>query len=333
MSATPKSRLLLTNPIHPHWQRSLAEQMEVIVAPRTDGATLIELAREADYIVVRAPLPEALFDAAPRLRGVMRHGAGLDMIPLPKASACGVAVANAPGANAVTVAEYALGQMLNLARHLARINQDLRTQGWVTARAHSDHASELRGKHLVIVGVGAIGQALAQICAVGLGMRVIGVNRSLRTDTERITYKPLLEALGLADYVVVSCPLNDQTRGLIGAPELARMKPGARIINVARGAVIDEPAMIEALANGQLGGAALDVFTEQPLPDSSPLRAMPQVLLSAHLAGITDESMERMSAMVAAQLLQMQAGHLPDHLANPEARQQILARWSQLDAH
>lgn len=332
MHASQRKRVLLTNPIHPDWQRSLAQDMDLILASGTDDATLIDLAREADYIVVRAPLPERLFDTAHRLRGVIRHGAGVDMIPIPKASGCGVAVANAPGVNAVTVAEYVVGQMLNLARHLALINAEIRTHGWARARAHSDHATELRGKTLAIVGVGAIGSVVAQICGNGLGMRIIGVNRSERADTALIAYRPLHEALPEADYVVVSCPLNDDTRGLIGAAELAVMKPGARIINVSRGAVIDEAALVHALQDGRLAGAALDVFTQQPLPDASPLRAMAQVLLSAHLAGITDESMARMSGLVVSQLQAMQAGQLPAHLVNAEHAPAILARWALLDA-
>ena len=332
MHSNRKPRVLLTNPMHPRWQQALAQDMDLVLAPGTDDATLIGLAEEADYIVVRAPLPEALFDTAHRLRGVIRHGAGLDMIPIPKASACGVAVANAPGANAVTVAEYVLGQMLNLARHLARIDVEIRTQGWAHARAYSDRATELRGQTLAIVGVGAIGSVLAQMCGAGLGMRIIGVNRTARADTALITYKPLHDALGEADYLVLSCPLNDATRGLIGARELGLMKEGARIINVSRGAVIDEPDLIRALQSGRLAGAALDVFTQQPLPDASPLRAMPQVLLSAHLAGITDESMARMSGMVVSQLRAMQAGQLPAHLANAQHAPQILAHWARLDA-
>jgi D-3-phosphoglycerate dehydrogenase len=252
------------------------------------------------------------------------------MIPVDQASRHGVAVANVPAVNAVTVAEYALGQMLNLARQLPRIDSVLRATGWAAARQLSDNATDLGGKTLAVVGMGAIGHALARICGAGFGMRVLGVRRTPAADTEWIRHVPLQHALPEADYLVLACPLTEETRGLIGAAEFARMKPGARLVNVARGPVVDEAALVDALRSSRLAGAALDVFATQPLPAESPLRALPNVLLSPHLAGMTLESTRRMSEGVLAQLLAMMRGELPQNLCNGEARDAILARWAAL---
>ncbi|MDP3612833.1 MAG: NAD(P)-dependent oxidoreductase, partial [Rubrivivax sp.] len=264
-------RVLLTNPIDPEVARHLAAHFDLHIAGATDAASLKSASSDASFIVVRAPLPEDLFACAPQLRGVVRHGAGLDMIPVHAASRHGVAVANVPAVNAVSVAEYAVAQMLNLARHLTHINATLRNTSWAAARQLADGASDLQGKTVAIVGMGAIGQALARICALGFGMRVLGIRRSPAPDNNLLHYVTLVQALPQADYLVLACPLSDSTRGLIGATELACMKPGARLINVARGPVADEAALAAALRSGALAGAALDVFTTQPLPTSSPL--------------------------------------------------------------
>jgi D-3-phosphoglycerate dehydrogenase / 2-oxoglutarate reductase len=322
--------VLLTNPIDPQVSAELSRHAEVRNASALDPESLRRDAHDADFVVVRAQLPEDIFEQAPRLRAAVRHGAGLDMIPIAAASRHGVAVANVPGVNAATVAEYALGQMLNLARMLPRIDMLLRTESWVTARQLADEASDLGGKTLAIVGMGHIGQSLARICALGFGMRVLGVRRSPQADTATTRFVTLEQALPEADYLVLACPLTQETRGLIGPTELARLKPGARLVNVARGPVVDEPALVEGLRSGRLAGAALDVFETQPLPAHSPLRSLPNVLLSPHLAGITQESMRRMSDGVLSQLLAMFSGHLPAHLCNPEAGAAILARWASL---
>lgn len=328
----PNHLVLLTHPIDPQAQSRLARHATVRIAAGTDADTLRREVRDADFIVVRAVLPDDVFEHAPRLRAAVRHGAGLDMIPMPQASRHAVAVANAPGVNAVTVAEYAVAQMLSLARLLPRIDADLRAQSWNAARQHADRATDLGGKTLAIVGLGAIGQALARICAQGFGMRVLGVRRTPQEDTDTVSYVPLQRALEQADYLVLACPLTDETRGLIGPRELALLKPGARLVNVARGPVIDERALVAALQSDHLAGAALDVFETQPLPQDSPLRRVPNVLLSPHLAGITQESLRRVSETVLAQLLAMMRGELPAHLCNPEARDAILARWAALEA-
>lgn len=324
------SFVLLTNPIDPELHRELEQRIAVRLAGAIDADTLTREARDASFVIVRAVLPESLFEQASRLRAVVRHGAGLDMIPMPAANRHAVAVANVPAVNASSVAEYVVGQMIGLARHLAAVDNRMRDASWHVARRFADEATELNGKTVAIVGVGAIGLAVARICALGFGMRVLGVRRTPQPDTGTIRYVALDDALSQADYVVLACPLDDTTRGLLSAQRLARMKPGARLVNVARGPIVDEAALAEALTRGDLGGAALDVFTTQPLPAGSPLHGLPNVLLSPHLAGLTRESMRRMSEVAVAQVLEMIEGQLPRHLVNVDMREAIRARWATL---
>lgn len=322
--------VLLTNPIHPAVHAYLEARVEVRVAPATDLDTLKQSAIDASVIIVRSPLPEALFSASPRLRGVVRHGAGTDMIPIDAASRNGIAVANAPKANATSVAEYVIGQMITLLHRLNRIDKTLRTDGWNAAKKLADEKTEAAEKVVGIIGVGAIGAEVARICHEGLRMRVVGVRRSGANMPPHVAPVELEEVFAQADILVLACPLNDSTRGLVNAARLANMKPDAFLINVARGAVIDEAALIDALKENRLAGAALDVFQEQPLPETSPLRAMPNVILSSHVAGITDESMHRMGQLAAEQTLALINGQLPQHLVNTEAQAAILARLTLL---
>lgn len=332
--AAPLPLVLLTNPIDPQQAELLGRHADVRLASATDPDTLRREAREASFVIVRAPLPAALFEEAPLLRAVVRHGAGLDMIPVDAASRAGVAVANVPGANAGSVAEYVLAQMLALARRLPQVDTALRADSWSAAREIADTGADLMGKTVTVVGMGAIGQALARICGAGFGMQVIGVRRRPPTGKlpPYLRYLPLADALPHTDYLVLACPLTSETRGLIGADTLSRIKPGARLVNVARGPVVVEGALADALRSGRLGGAALDVFDTQPLPADSPLRCLPHVLLSPHMAGITPESMQRMSEGAVAQVLEMLQGKLPRHFINPEAQEAIFARWSTLQA-
>ena len=315
--------IFLTNPIHPLVHAEMETFARVTVSPSIRDEDLIAGAREASIVVVRTPIPAALYEQAPNLLGVIRHGAGVDMIPIPEATERGIAVANAPGTNAVTVAEFAVGQMLSLAHRSAAANQRMRATGWASARALADQGLELAGKKVGLVGVGAIGQAVAKMCHFGFGMSVCGYRPSGRGSFDFIEMTSLEQVLSQSDFVVLACPLNASTKGLISRALLSNMKPSSYLINVARGAVVDQQALVEALTEKRLAGAALDVFTEQPLPTASPLYGMENVLLSPHMAGVTDDSLKAMGSSVARQARQILSGQLPDHLVNHEAASQL----------
>lgn len=326
------ARILLTQAIHPEVQRRLASLGTVVVAPDPRPDTLRQLADGADAIVVRVQLPDDIFEAGTLLAAI-RHGAGVDMIPLPQASARGVLVANAPGTNAQSVAEYVFGAMIALARGLRRIEADLRdpAAGWPAARAHADSGRELAGATLGIVGFGHVGRALARIGAAGFGMRVLAANRSpiapVASDVpvEQVDLDPLLAR---SDWVVLAVALTGDTRGLIDRRRLAQMKAGACLVNVARGAVLDEAALLEALRDGRLGGAVLDVHAVQPLAPDHPLRALENVVLTPHIAGISEPAMRKMGLAVVDAVAAVLAGRRPASLINPEAWDAFAARWA-----
>jgi D-3-phosphoglycerate dehydrogenase len=314
---TAKPRVLLTSPIHPALQPVLAQHCDVVLAPDTGAATLTRLIADADALVVRAQLPPTLFDHAPRLRAVVRHGVGLDMIPVEAATAKGIPVANLPGSNTQAVVEYCLAAMLQLRRGLATMDARLRSDGWAVSRPLADRGTELGGSTLGIVGVGAIGSRLATIAG-AMGMRVLGLTR--RPDSlppgVQAADKPTLFAQ--SDVVVLACPLNEQTRGLVDAATLATMKPDALLVNVSRGPVIDTQALLAALRAGRLGGAALDVHDKQPLTGDEPAFDAPNLLLTPHVAGITDTSMRAMSEGAVATVLALLRGERPSNVVNPQ---------------
>ena len=319
------ARILLTQAIHPEAERQLAALGELVTAADTQPDTLRRSAQGCAVIVVRAPLPDDIFVAAPSLIGAVRHGAGVDMIPLDAASARGVLVANVPGVNAVSVAEHVLLKMLQLARRSAALEGALRagrSRGWPATRAIADTGFELSGRTVGLVGLGHVGQAIARVCALGMGMRVLAsTRRGLRPDAPPwvegvATLDTLLER---SDFVVLACPLDETTRGLIGAAELARMRRGSFLVNVARGPVVQTEALLPALRSGQLAGAALDVFDVQPPPEEHPLWAMEQVLITPHVAGITDDSMRRMGEGAARAVASLLRGELPPNCVNPQA--------------
>ncbi|HYZ31556.1 MAG TPA: NAD(P)-dependent oxidoreductase [Crenalkalicoccus sp.] len=309
----------LTDPIEPAGDAILRAAGHESALPSGAGtAALRALCAAADAVIVRRKLPDDLPLASPRLLAAVRHGVGVDMIPVEACTASGVVVANVPGANADAVAEFVVAQMLAAARHAEAMHADLLAKGWDTARARADAASELRGKTLGIVGVGAIGTRLAQIAHHGFGMRVLGHRRNPASLPPHVAPADLPGLFAESDYVTLACPLTEATRGLASAAMLARMKRGAWLLNVSRGAVVEEDALVAALRQGRIG-AALDVYAVQPLAPDHPLRSLPNVLLTPHAAGLTRESMEAMSTIAAEEVVRVLQGERPRNFINPEA--------------
>jgi phosphoglycerate dehydrogenase-like enzyme len=242
-----------------------------------------------------APIDAAVIAAAPDLRLIQQPAAGTENIDLEAARARAIPVCNAPGANHTSVAEQALFLMLALVRRLPAA-----TASFAAARIGEPVGRELRGRRLGIIGRGRSGTALARI-AEGIGMTVAAIG-SRRTDAEWETF------LAEADVVSLHCPLTSATRGLLDDRAFALMKPGALVINCARGPVIDRAALEAALDRGQLGGAGLDVFWEEPWDPSDPLYRRPNVVVTPHIAGSTEESLERIAAIVGGNIDRMTRG-------------------------
>lgn len=312
------ARILTTHPLHPRASAMLAGAGELVVASAIDPATLAAEARNADIVIVRAPLPPALFEGAAKLRAAIRHGAGLDMIPMEVATAAGVLVANVPAVNARSVAEHVMFAALALLRNFRIVDRDLRAKGWLAGREHANSNSELASKTIGIVGLGAVGQAVGHIAAHGFDLKVVATTRSMQPAPEKVGFLSIDALIEQSDIIVLCCPLTPETRGLINRERIARMKPHALLINVSRGPVVDDDALIEALQKRRIGGAALDVFSTQPLLSNHPYFGFDNVIITPHMAGITEESMMRMGVGAAGEALLVLAGKLPVNLRNPE---------------
>ena len=268
-----------------------------------DRPGLASLLADADALVVRnrTQVDAALVAGAPRLKVVGRLGVGLDNIDVAACRSRGIEVIPATGANALAVAEYVVCTAMLLLRGAYLSTPAVAAGEW--PRPRLSEGREAAGRTLGIVGFGNIGQ-LAAVLAQRLGMRVIAADALLtpadpvwaQTGVARRTFDELLAE---SDAVTLHVPLTDQTRNLVNAERLARMKRGAVLINTARGGVVDEAALAQALAAGQLGGAALDVFEREPLAAGSPLAGAPNLVLTPHIAGVTQDSNQRVSSMIA----------------------------------
>jgi (S)-sulfolactate dehydrogenase len=257
----------------------------------------------ADALIVRnrTQVDRDLVDVAKSLKVVGRLGVGLDNIDVDICNERGIEVIPATGANALAVAEYVIGAAMLLLRGAYSSSSAVGDGRW--PRAALSNGRELAGKTLGIVGFGGIGK-LAGRLGRALGMGVIGFDSAI-DPTSKVWSDEVTTAYGFdallaeADVVTLHVPLVDTTKHLMDASRLARMKPGAILINTARGGVVDESAVAAALRSGRLGGAALDVFEQEPLPAGSPLAGCPNLLLTPHIAGVTAESNTRVSALIA----------------------------------
>ena len=304
----------------------LEPSSDLRIASGLDAETLVREAANAEIVIVRAPLPPALFRSAQKLRAAIRHGAGLDMIPVDAATEAGVLVANVPGVNARSVAEHVFFTAMALLRRFREVDGDLRVKGWLAGREHAVSTHELSGRTLGIVGLGAVGREVAAIGRDGFGLTILGNSRSGEMPAG-VRFAELDALIAESDIVVLCCPLTPQTAGLIDAKRIGLMRPGALLINVARGLVVDENALLAALFAGRIRGAALDVFSTQPLANDHPFFGLKNVILTPHMAGITEESMERMGVGAAAEALRVLAGEWPVHLCNPEVRDAYRRRF------
>jgi D-3-phosphoglycerate dehydrogenase len=281
----------------PGWEIVTADQ----IAKLGPGGLEKELA-EADALVVRSAVQvdAKLLEAAPKLRVIGRAGVGVDNIDIDAATRGGIVVMNTPGANAVAVAELTVGLMIAMARSVPRANATMHAEKW---EKKSLQGSELRGKTLGIIGLGRIGLEVARR-AQGFGMELIGYDPFIAPVIAReheVALVPIDEIFKRSDYLTLHVGLTSQTEGMINATSIKIMKPGIRIINCARGELIVDEALAEAVRSGQVAGAALDVFRHEPLKDS-PYFGLDSVLLSPHIGGSTNEAQEAIGIQLAMQV-------------------------------
>lgn len=277
--------------------------IEVEVRTGMSPQEVREALHEADGVIIRSATkltPEILKDQ-PRLKVIVRAGVGVDNIDLPAATREGIVVMNTPAGNTTSTAEHTVAMMMALSRNIAPAAASLKEGRW-DRKLYT--GTQLSGKTLAVVGLGRIGLAVARR-AIGLEMKVIGYDPFL--SAERATeqgielYREVEEMIPHCDYLTVHTPLTDETRGMIGAEQLARMRKGVRIINCARGGIVQEDALADAIESGHVAGAALDVFTEEP-PTNKRLVQLPGVLTTPHLGASTDEAQD-LVAVEAAEII------------------------------
>jgi D-3-phosphoglycerate dehydrogenase len=295
---------------------------------------LPESLADADALVVRSAVQvdDALMAAAPNLRVIGRAGVGVDNIDAEAATRRGIVVMNTPGANAIAVAELALGLMIALARQLPRADSTMHAGKW---EKKSLQGSELRGKKLGILGLGRIGLEVARR-ARQFGMELLGhdpfVSASIaRENTIRLVSAE--ELFALSDFITLHVGLTPQTEGIVNAASIATMKKGVRIINCARGELVVEADLAEALKSGHVAGAALDVFHEEP-PKNSPFAALDNVILTPHIAGSTAEAQEAVGIQIALQVREYLKSGIAQNAVNSPSlsheEYQELAPWMTL---
>ena len=299
-----KLKVLVTDGVDPEGIALLSAdpRLEVDEVPTLPPAELLARIGEYDGIVGRSAtrITPELLRAAKKIRVVGRAGVGVDNIAMDTATELGIAIINAPAGNTVAVAELAFGSLLSILRGLPLADRTMREGEW---RRSDLLGGELKGRTLGIIGLGRIGSEVARR-AVAFEMDVVALDPYVpetRFQGLRVDRADSLGALlSRSDVVTIHTPLTDDTRGMIGKRELAKLKPGAVLLNLARGGIVDEEALAEALSGGKLAGAALDVFTREPLPPDDPLRRVPNLLLTPHIGASTLEAQRNVARDVCA---------------------------------
>jgi glyoxylate reductase len=251
---------------------------------------------------------------AATLKLISRWGVGYDAIDVPAATKQGIVIAYTPGLLNDAVADYAMALLFAVARRVHEGHTSMREGKWTSL-----WGQDVSGKTLGIIGCGRIGQAVAKRAS-GFNMRLLGADTQPNDDAKKlgIEFVPLDQLLAESDYVSLHCALTPETRGLIGEPQLRRMKPTAYLINTSRGPVIDEAVLVRALNEKWIAGAAIDAFVVEPLPADHPLRSAPNLLLTPHQASFGTDTGARVSEAAARAIVEMQAGRKPQWIVNPE---------------
>lgn len=311
-----KFRVLVAEELNREGLKGLERAAQVEIRTGLSEAELVKAVAECDALIVRSAtqVTRKVLEAGRRLKVVGRAGVGVDNIDIEAATERGIVVVNAPEESTAAAAEHTIAMLLALARHIPQADASVRKGKWERAKFMG---VQLVGKTLGVVGLGRVGSDVARK-AQGLGMRVIGTDPFLSAARAREMGVELLsfeKVLAEADFLTLHIPLTSETRRLLGQRQLAKAKPGLRIVNVSRGGVIDEAALVQALRSGRVAGAALDVFEREP-PVGSPLLEMEQVVLTPHLGASTVEAQSRVSRTVAEQVLAALEGRPVKHAIN-----------------
>ena len=285
-----------------------------------------ESIRNVQAAVVRLPgmIRAELLARMPLLKVIGTAASGVNNIDLITATALGIPVVNCPNAGTEAVAEHALGMMLGLSKKLRAADARVRADGW-SCREHfvgEGVGSELSGKTVGIVGLGSIGTRVAEICRLGFRMRILCYSPTTAPEKFRALQVEKVDDITAlcrsVDFIVLAAPATPATRHLIGAVQLAAMPPHAYLVNISRGDLVDQEALLKVLTDRRIAGAGLDVFEQEPPVENSPMYGLDNVFLTPHVAGASREAHLHRSLLVAHQVLQVMSGERPPHLVNPE---------------
>ncbi|MSR60452.1 MAG: phosphoglycerate dehydrogenase [Planctomycetaceae bacterium] len=298
-------RVLITDNLSPAGIQFLqAAGLEVDVRSGLKPPQVREALKEADGIIIRSgtTLTSELLKDQPRVRVIVRAGVGVDNIDLAAATREGIVVMNTPAGNTTSTAEHTIAMLMALSRNIGPAAASMKAGKW---DRKSFTGTQLAGKTLAVVGLGRIGLSVAKR-AIGLEMKVVGYDPFLSAEKAAEhgieVVRNVDDLIGRCDFLTVHTPLTDETKGLINAERMAKMRKGARIVNCARGGIVDEEQLADAIESGQIGGAALDVFVDEPPGDDNRLIKLPQVLTTPHLGASTDEAQE-LVALEAAEII------------------------------
>ncbi len=299
-------KILITDELSPQALKQLeaAEDATFDIVPRPSPETLREIIPVYDALIIRSSVRvnADLLAVPSRLKVVGRAGVGLDNVDINAASMRGVIVMNTPGANTIATAEHTMAMLLALCRHLPQANNSIQTNQWIRSQFTG---VQLYGKTLGIIGLGRVGARVAQR-AQAFNMEVIAFDPYISDDVARelkVSMVDFDDLLARSDFITLHVALTPKTRGMIDAQAIARMKRGVHLVNCARGALIDETTLVDALNSGHIAGAALDVFTDEPLPPDSRLRNLPNVVLTPHIAASTVEAQRDVGTQIVDQIL------------------------------
>ncbi len=312
-----RPRILVADPLSPAGIERLRAQAEVDERYPLKPDELLAILPDYDALIVRSgvKVTAKMIAAASRLRVIGRAGVGIDNIDVDAATRAGVIVVNAPTGNVIAAAEHTIGLLLALARKIPQADASMRRGEW---DRHRFMGVELQDKVLGSLGLGRIGSLVATR-AQGLRMKVIAYDPYVSAEYAAnlgVELVSLDRLLAESDFITIHLPLTESTRGLLNREALARCKRGVRIVNCARGGIVDEAALLEALESGQVAGAALDVYEHEPLAPDDPLRIHPNVVLTPHIAGSTAEAQERVAVDVIEQVLAVLDGKIAQNAVN-----------------
>ncbi len=312
-----KPKVLITETIHRAGWDLLAGETEAVAWKGEATEPLATALAGAQAAIVRvAKFSADVIRRAKQLKIIAKHGVGYDNIDVMAATECGVVVTFTPAANSQSVAEHALALMFAVARRIGEFSRDLALQKLESQKLYQ--GVELAGKAMGVIGVGGAGGRLAKMARAGLDMRIIGFDPYKDPWPEGIEkLRTLDELLAQADFISIHVPLTAETKNLIDAAALAKMKPTAILVNTARGGIVDEAALGEAVLQGRIAGAALDVVVDEPVKVDHPLAKSRNILLTSHVAGVTEEGMIGMATAAAEDVLRILRGERPKYPVNP----------------